>query len=163
MPSSLSLSLIGGLAAAGVGAGLYLGQAAIAEIDPIYFQDPPTRFHADLSPARAGDSAPRPLLASAAEAPVASCVGCRTYPEELYPIHSASLGRYASDYAEADRPAVTAEAEIEPAPDPERLRLTRDIERVATYARGSTPDVAYASAEALPQEAAGAISAPADE
>jgi len=83
----MKLPIIGALAVAGGALGLHLGNSAIAEIDPSYFQDPPTRFHSDLSPYRSAPSAP---YAGAAEGPAplvlgTGCVGCRTYPEEYYP------------------------------------------------------------------------------
>jgi len=163
MASPVSLSVFGALGVAGVASGIYLGHAAIAEIDPIYFQEPPARFHGDLAPYRPSDSAPRPRLASAdGELSLGTgCIGCRTYPEELYPTHSASIGRYATEHAEEAEPAETVE--VEAAEDPERLRLRRDIDRVELYARGGEPEIVYASAEAPAPEPVQSEELPASE
>jgi len=146
MGYTLSSGIFAGLAVAGIGSGIYLGQAAIAEIDPIYFQKPPTRFHADLSPNRPSDSAPRPMLAATGGLSLGTgCVGCRTYPEELYPVPSAQLRGDAASYAEEAKPIEVEE--VERAPDPEADRLRRDVERVAVYARSEADEFSYASAE----------------
>jgi hypothetical protein len=146
----LSLGIFGGLAVAGVGTGIYLGQAAIAEIDPMYFEKPPTRFHADLSPYRPSDSARRSMLASAEEPSLGTaCVGCRTYPEEYRPIRDASIDRDERSYAADVRATVAETAVMTQEVDPEADRLRRDIDRVARYAQGSAPaSLQLASVEA---------------
>jgi hypothetical protein len=53
MAHPLTVPTIGVLALAGAGLGLYLGNSAISEINPLYFTDPPSRFHADLTPTAA--------------------------------------------------------------------------------------------------------------
>ena len=149
MAHPLTLPTAGLLALAGIGVGIHLGHSAIAEINPMYFSEPPTRFHADLSANRPLDSAPPTLLAAAKDPALGSgCIGCRTFPEEYYPIHEASLDRYSSGYAsnaDATDPAVAEEQ-----PDPEAARLHQAIQQVELYARGSAEEaaVAYASADA---------------
>ncbi len=156
MAHMTTLPLIGALALAGVGAGMHLGHSAISEINPVHFSEAPTRFHADLSPNRASDSAPPLTLASANDPALGNgCVGCRTYPEEYYPIHDAGLDRYSSGYAvDADEAeAIVADA-AEPEPEAERLREA--MRRVERYARGEpapAPAVEFASAETAAPEA----------
>jgi hypothetical protein len=96
MVHSMTWPIVGALAVTGVGAGVHLGHSAIAEINPIYYNEPATRFHADLSASRPSDS-PTPMRLSAPDPAElgTGCVGCRTYPEEYYPIHDASIDRYA--------------------------------------------------------------------
>lgn len=151
MSHPLTLPTIGLLTLAGIGAGVHLGHSAIAEINPLYFSEPETRFHADLSANPPSDSAPPPLLAQARDPALGTgCIGCRTYPEEYFPVHEASLGRYSSGYAaNAD---IVQPAVYEEQPDPEAERIRQDIQRVELYARGSAEarTVQTASAETGP-------------
>jgi len=152
MPHPLTLSTAGAIALVGIFTGVQLGRSAIAEIDPIYYSERPTRFHADLVPNPPSDSPPNITLAQADQnaALGTGCVGCRTYPEEYYPIHDASIDRYSSGYArDADAAPALAVLETEE-PDPEAIRLRDDMERVERYARGGEPQAVYASAEAEP-------------
>ncbi|MDP8912328.1 MAG: hypothetical protein M3N39_01970 [Pseudomonadota bacterium] len=151
MAHPLTLPTAALLALAGIGAGIYLGHSAIAEINPMYFSQPATRFHADLSANRPFESAPPALLPQARDPALGTgCIGCRTYPEEYYPIHEASLDRYSSGFAsnaDALQPEMAGEQ-----PDPEAARLRQAIQQVELYAQGSSDaaGVAYASAEADP-------------
>ena len=150
MAHPLTLPTVGLLALAGIGAGIHLGHSAIAEINPMYYSQPATRFHADLSANRPIDSTPPALLAQANDPALGTgCIGCRTFPEEYYPIHEASLDRYSSGLAaNAD---VSSPAMAEEQPDPEAARLRHAIQQVELYARGSAEaaaTVAYAGAEA---------------
>lgn len=151
MAHPLTLPTAGLLALAGIGAGIHLGHSAIAEIDPMYFSEPPTRFHADLSANRPIDSAPPAALSQTEDLALGTgCIGCRTFPEEYFPIHDASLDRDLSGFAsEADSPQQEV---AEEQPDPEAARLREAIQRVEIYARGSSEaaGVSYASAEAAP-------------
>ena len=155
MAHPLTLPTAGLLALAGIGVGIHLGHSAIAEINPRYFSEPATRFHADLSANRPLDSAQPALLAQARDPALGTgCVGCRTYPEEYYPIHEASLDRYSSGFAsngDASEPAMSEEQT-----DPEAARLRQAIQQVELYARGSSEaaGVAYASAEAASSDEA---------
>ena len=152
MPHSLTLPTAGLLTLAGIGAGIHLGHSAIAEINPMYFSEPPTRFHADLSSNRSMDLAPPASIAQAKDPALGvGCIGCRTFPEEYYPVHEASIDRYSSGFAtSADAPQAPLAQEQQP--DPEAARLKQAIQRVELYARGSaeTAAVDYAAAEAAP-------------
>ncbi len=151
MAHPLTISTVGVLALLGVGAGVHLGYSAIAEINPIYYSEAQTRFHADLSPYSRWDAAPEMMMVNAGDpAPRSDCVGCRTYPEEYYPIHDASIDRYSSSYArDADAALATAAVELPEEPEPEALRLREDIQKVERFARGaSDTPIVYASAEA---------------
>jgi hypothetical protein len=64
MARAVTLPLIGTLALTGIGVGIQLGYSAIAEIDPIYYSQPETRFHADLSPYRPSTATPPATLAA---------------------------------------------------------------------------------------------------
>ena len=151
MAYPLTLPTVGLLALAGIGAGIHLGHSAIAEINPMYFSQPATRFHADLSANRPVDSAPPALLPQAKDiASGTGCIDCRAFPEEYYPIHEASIDRYSSGFASN---ADASEPEIpQVQPDPEAARLRQAIQNVELHARGSSEaaGVAYASAEAAP-------------
>ncbi len=150
MAHPLTLPTVGLLALAGIGAGIQLGHSAIAEINPMYFSQPATRFHADLSANRPLESAPPALLRQATDSAFGTgCIGCRTFPEEYYPVHEASLGRHSSGLASTAGAAAPEMAEEQP--DPEAARLRQAIQQVELYARGpSEAGVAYASAEAAP-------------
>ena len=152
MAQSMTWPMLGILAIAGAGAGIQLGHSAIAEINPIYYSQPPTRFHSDLI-ANPPSNSPPQIVAAVADDPAlgTGCIGCRTYPEEYRPIHEASLDGYSTAYVgeEAAAPPVSEEPD-----DPEVARLRGDMERVVRYARGSQsePMTELASAEAEPQE-----------
>jgi hypothetical protein len=149
MAHPLTFPMIGALALAGVGVGIQLGYSAVGEINPMYFSKPETRFHADLS------AAPPSFASAAAPMPGqvrdfalgTGCLGCRTYPEEYFPIHEASLGGYSGGYASEATAAEPTAAEEQP--DPEAARLRQDIERVGVYAQGpaAEPSVRLASAQ----------------
>ena len=150
MAHPLTLPTVGLLALAGIGAGVQLGYSAIAEIDPSYFSQPATRFHADLSANRPVDSSAPALLAQAQDPALGTgCIGCRTFPEEYVPIHEALINRYSSGFASnADGPASDV---AEEQPDPEAARLRQAIQQVELHARGSAEQpasVAFAEAEA---------------
>ena len=137
MAHQLTWPTIGVLALLGTGAGVHLGYSAIAEINPVHFasSQPRSSFHADLVPNRPSDSAPM-TLASDEGLLGAACIGCRTYPEEYYPIHDASVdGGYESDWASEE----SAEAAIELTAYAvetlaEAARRKADLERVERYA-----------------------------
>jgi hypothetical protein len=122
VPNPYLLPLIAGVAIAGAAAGMQLGHAAIAEIKPAYFEEPQTRFHADLVPYRSPDWAQvqaqeynqPPQVVTQDEAMPGGCVGCRTWPVEYVPRHDPTVDRvYASDaddreYREAMKASRTA-------------------------------------------------------
>lgn len=155
MAHQLTWPRLGILALLGTGAGLHLGYAAIAEINPVYFasSQPRSSFHSDLVPHQATDSAPFALAADDA-ALGAACIGCTTYPEEYYPLHEPAVdGGYDSDVAideVAEGIQLTAYA-IETLA--EAARRKADIERVERYSRAPvTADEQLASADAPASE-----------
>jgi hypothetical protein len=138
MAHSMMLPAVGAMLLAGVGAGVQLGHSAISEINPIYFEDPPTRFHADLSPYRPSQASP-PVMTAETD-PLAygtGCIGCRTYPEEYYPVPDESVNGYAATYPEEVQAASLTSEEAQPGED--SLRLQEAIRRVEQYARGEGP------------------------
>jgi hypothetical protein len=150
----MTLPLIGALALAGVGAGVQLGHAALSEINPVYFSDPPTRFHSDLV-ANPPSTSPPQLVAASAEDPNAlgaGCVGCRTYPEEYYPVHDAAIEDPSGVYAD-EGAKVRVVAAVEEEPDPETSRLQSEIARVERYARGGTDSAPQLASAELTGEA----------
>lgn len=126
---------IGLLALAGAATGIYLGKDSISQINPIYFRDPPTRFHSDLSayqaPATAGYD--RRAEAVGMVDPAAGCFGCRVYPEEYYPQHDSAVDGFTETYSEPAGPVELAVAQA--APDADLLRRQADLERVERYSR----------------------------
>jgi hypothetical protein len=140
MAHPLTLPTLAVLAVAGSVTGVYLGRSAIAEINPAYYNEPETRFHADLVPQRASFDPPSAYQAdglSQAELDQAlgsGCVGCRTYPEEYYPVHESSVDKYQPGYAEMiDTPAPQPAAYTSEPEDPERAADFATVERYANY------------------------------
>jgi len=137
MAQTLRLPIAGALAIAGIGAGIHLGHSALAEINPIYYQTVPTRFHSDLVPNSSSTPAPIAALAQT-EAGAAlgnGCIGCRAYPEEYIPIHDASVDAEPALYAmEGGKVRLAA---VEEEVDPDAARLNEAIQRVELYARGA--------------------------
>lgn len=130
MPASTTLPIVAGLSILGAALGINLGRSAISEINPAYFSEPETRFHADLSPYSSPDWAQgQPAGYLAAQQPVlvgelgSGCVGCRDYPVEYVPAHDPAVDGYADGYAaSAAQPAQVVIVET-PAPDPDRERI----------------------------------------
>jgi hypothetical protein len=145
--SRASLPAFALLAAAGVGTGIYLGKAAVAEINPMYFSEPETRFHGDLVPYRAAETAGyRAGELSAANLDGAlgtGCIGCRTYPEDVVLVHRATSGKAEFGYAEVASEPVQAVA-YEQTPIPEFAA----VERYSSY----PVETAAAVAPAQPSE-----------
>jgi hypothetical protein len=132
MAHRLTVPTLSALALAGVGFGVFLGQAAISEISPSSFSDPAPRFHADLTPHRS-QSAPAALPQQGAMLALgASCIDCRSGAAEQFPVYEAAAGGYRSGYAAtADVPEpvqVTAE------PSPEDVQHQVELARVELYA-----------------------------
>lgn len=137
MARSMTLPTVGALALIGAATGLHLGQAAIAEINPIHFSpSKPSSFYADLTPGGLNDSPPQPQLSGASElAGGAECIGCTTYPEEYIPEHDPSV-----DFPVAAEPSATsnfrldlASSEMEPVEEVARRRA--GLDQVERYAR----------------------------
>ena len=156
MPQPLTLATLSVLAAAGSVTGVYLGRSAIAEINPAYYDEPETRFHADMVPNPPDFDAPvtRAGYLTQAERQRAlgsGCVGCRTYPEEYYPVHDSSVDKYQPGYAEMEEAAAPQPAVY--APDPQEEARAADfaaVERYASYRvveEAATEPVAAAEVE----------------
>lgn len=118
MPHPLTLPTLSVLAVMGSGLGLYLGRAAVAEINPAYYSEAQDRFHADLTPYQsvggnvryaAGELGPAELDQALGN----GCVGCRTYPEEYYPVHDTSEESYRAGWASMDEAPVVAAAAVQ--------------------------------------------------
>lgn len=139
MPSRANIPAIAALALAGTASGLYLGKAAVAEINPMYYQAPEARFHSDLSPHRpsaaAGYQAGTLSTANLEQALGRGCLGCRAYPEEVVLVHRGSSGKVEAAPAELSSAPVQAVA-YEAAPSPEFAA----VERYATYPITSAAD-----------------------
>ncbi len=114
MISRVTLPALAALALTGTGAGIYLGRAAVAEINPIYYSEPEARFHGDLVPYRptqaAGYQAGELSTANLEQALGRGCVGCRDYPEEVVLVHRGSAGKIMAQPAETSADPVQAVA-----------------------------------------------------
>ncbi len=124
----ITLAAFAVLAVAGTTGGVYLGRAAVAEINPLYFAEPETRFHADLVPYRpteaAGYRAGDLTQANLDQALGRGCVNCLTYPEQVVLVHRGQADKYVPGGAEIA--AVPIEpAAIEQAPSPEFASVAR--------------------------------------
>ncbi len=138
------LTTFAALSVAGSVGGVYLGRAAVAEINPLYYSQPETRFHADMVPYRpseaAGYRAGELSQANLDQALGRGCVGCLTYPEEVILVHRGQAEKYVGGGAEIAAEPVQVAA-VEQTPQPEFAA----VERYTSY-----PVVAEAE---LPQEA----------
>jgi hypothetical protein len=148
MCQPLTIATLLVLAVAGSVTGVYLGQSAIAEINPAYYDEPETRFHADMVPNPPSYAAPvtRAGYLTQAERQRAlgsGCVGCRTYPEEYYPVHDSSVDKYQPGYAEMEEAPAPQLAVY--APDPQEEERAADFAAVERYA--SYPVAEEAAAE----------------
>jgi hypothetical protein len=125
-----TIPLLTGLAVVGIVGGMSLGKAAISDINPAYFSDPPSRFHADQTPQGPGLGLQQVALQ---DAPTATglgtgCFGCSARTEYYAaPAIVTYTHSWSADAQRAAAPEAYAPAEAAPAPDPE-------IERVVRYA-----------------------------
>ena len=89
MPHPLTLPAVAGLALLGSGAGIWLGNSAVSQINPVYYSEAEDRFHADLVPYRSPDWAQVQVTeyrdAGLIEGLGSGCIGCRAWPEEYVP------------------------------------------------------------------------------
>jgi len=125
----VTLAILAGLSISGAVAGVYLGNSAVGEIDPVHFgTEDASTFHADLVPYRSDDGSEVRLAAVQGEVPIVSCTGCRAYPEEYRPIADPALERVWApapatvDHAATPSPVEEAEQAM---PDPEREAIVR--------------------------------------
>ena len=90
MAYPIALPAIAGLTVMGAACGLWLGKSAISEINPIYYSEQETRFHADLVPYRSPDWA-KVQVAELQQAGLGEdygrfCLGCIDYPVDPNPV-----------------------------------------------------------------------------
>jgi hypothetical protein len=129
------------LVARRVRGGVYLGRAAVSEINPIYYSTPEPRFHADLVPYRAsaaaGYRAGDLSQANLDQALGRGCVNCLTYPEEVILVHRGQADKYVPGGAEvAAEPAVAAAVEHQPSPE------FASVERYTAFPIAAEPEPA---------------------
>ena len=150
MAYATTLPVLAGLSLLGAAVGVHLGRSAIAEINPAYFSEPETRFHADLAPHRDADwaqvQAAEYQQAQASDGLGDGCVNCRAYPEEYYPRPEPAVDGYADGWAASAAAQPVEIVFVEQAPDPARQQIER-----------------YASYPVSAREAQGATDAPAEE
>jgi hypothetical protein len=135
----LTLSAVGALSIAGAALGVGLGHSAIGEINPAYFREPETRFHAALAPNISQDWDQVQAREYDAAATSTQCIGCVNGPVPDYPIDYVP-GRdpyvdttAVTRWTAGPRQAVPATRETTqvvyvqaaPAPDPARERIVR--------------------------------------
>lgn len=134
MPSPLTLPIVAGLSIIGGLGGIWLGHSAIDQVNPSFFSQSETRFHADSVPYRSPDWAQVRALEEARNAgsEIVSCIGCRNWPQEYQPIRDAAFAsldggqqgwsaRPARAEIAVQEPAVAAAA-VEPDPDRQRIQ-----------------------------------------
>lgn len=133
MPSTLTLSVIGALSVAGAATGVYLGHAAIDEINPAYFHEPETTFHSALA-ANAPSNWEQVQAQEQSAVPITSCIGCINgplpdYPVDYVPGHDPYVDTAAvTRWPARTRQAPAAESPVvyaEEAPAPVRERIVR--------------------------------------
>jgi hypothetical protein len=158
MARAMTLPIVAGLAIVAGAVGAQLGRSAAAEINPAHFGAAPTRFHADLTPAKPdwGQVQVAEYSAPASEEGLGTgCAGCRTAPVQYYPQRDATLDAYMREwktepvrYAEAAPVAVVQEV-----PDEGRERIVRYASyRVDASEPEAQPDAEQA--EPAPEEPA---------
>jgi hypothetical protein len=174
MPSTLTLSVIGTLSIAGAAVGVQLGHAAIGEINPAYFREPETPFHAALA-ANAPQDWDGVQAQEQAPVPITSCIGCVNGPPPEYPVDyvpgrdpyvdTAAVTRWpAPERRAAAAPAVETAQVVyaEAAPDPARERIvrygsypvTQEEAQAQAQAQGQTQAQGEREAEAPAKDAA---------
>lgn len=137
MPNPLTLTTLGILSVAGAALGIHLGNTSVSEINPIYFKEPSTRFHSDLSPYRSQAEASSVAWADAGTRTElgTGCIGCRTYPEEYFPQRDPMVDQLVEGAPEEQ--AAVSHAVAEAMPDTDLLERQADLERLQRYARFS--------------------------
>jgi hypothetical protein len=135
----------------GAGLGIHLGNASVAEINPQYFSERQTRFHADLSPNRSRptdiyrarqDMGDAGLLGS-------GCLGCRDFPEEYYPDHDPAVDSPSGSDFEPQAELRLASLEEQSSEEVEHRQASLDrIQRYAGFAISSEDATAPSSVAA---------------
>ncbi len=151
MAHPLTLPTIGVLTLVGAGLGIHLGNASIAEINPQYFSERPTRFHSDLSPNRSRTADSYVARQDMVDVGLlgTGCVGCRTYPEEYYPDHDPSVDGPTSSDFEPQAEVRLASLEEQPSEEVAYRQTALDrIQRYSGFAVSSEEATAPASAAA---------------
>ena len=136
MPHPFALPAVGGLSILAAATGVWLGKSAVAEINPVYYDEAETRFHADLAPNRSPDWA-QVQVTEYVQAGLADyggyCLGCIDYPEEYAPAARREPEGVEDGWAASAEYFVEQEevqpAVIETARNPEWER----VERYASY------------------------------
>ncbi len=139
MPSPLTLPIVAGLSIIGGLGGIWLGHSAIDQVNPFFFSEPQTRFHADSVPYRSPDWAQVNAAeqAQAIEGEITSCVGCLNWPQEYRPIRDAAFR--SMDYGQEVWPASistavpAASSNQAPEPAPRAAEPDPDWQRVQAY------------------------------
>lgn len=158
----MTLPVAATLAIGGTGLGVFLGQSAVAEIDPVYFSSPPSgsRFHADLSPNPGTRDWSNQSLPDARQVSFYDCVGCRTYPEEYRPTTDPEFEAYVASYAMAEPDVIIDDVDREIAAMTRRAAIEAEFETVARYtdypvaadAEREDAALAYATPDYAPPE-----------
>jgi hypothetical protein len=140
MAHLLTTATLGVLAVAGSATGVFLGRAAVSEINPIYFAERADTFHADLVPYRpqaASDAAltdaGRLTPAELAEGLGTGCVGCRTYPEDYRPVQDPAVEPERYRERVGDAPAVQLAVYDPQADEAGRSADFAQVERYSGY------------------------------
>ncbi len=150
MPHSLTFSALALLAVGGTAGGVYLGKAAVAEIDPVHYASTwkESRFYGDMVPGASTD--PFAPTRSASTAGLGDgCVNCRTYPEEYVPQHDGTTDAYQAAYPPYEAmPAAQIMAEV----DRQIAQIGRHsaVERYADYPIEQGDEAPVAIAQVAP-------------
>ncbi len=140
MAHLLTTATLGVLAVAGSATGVFLGRAAVSEINPVYFSERADTFHADLVPFRpqaasetAVYDAGRLTPAELAQGLGTGCVGCRTYPEEYRPVQDPAVEPERYRERSSDAPAVQLAVYDPQSDEAGRSADFAQVERYSSY------------------------------
>lgn len=137
MPQAVKVSALAALAAIGSAGGVYLGRAAVAEINPAYFSEAETRFHGDLVPYRAetayrSSQASELSTAEMSRALGTACIACRRLAADYSGGFEADAGRSPAERALEETAALGEEYRLPLEEEPRSLEMA-SVERYATY------------------------------
>ena len=135
MAHALTWPILAGLAVSGAALGIHLGHSSVSEIDPTLFAEPDTRFHSDLVPSPPSLDGYVARVDGPATAGLGSgCIGCRTYPEEYYPVPDPAIERLsAASAAFEEPPAIPAYQQDSTAQQTARPAGFERIERYSSF------------------------------